>query len=276
MQNMLDGLDTNSPHGTYVAGPAASVAWAAAMAADAPQRRDLRHRASLDHRGPYDCTADGVRMRVYPAENYCDRVVIGRNRLPESDERSLIAPLVRRGMVFVDIGANVGVYSLFVSALSKGACRILAFEPNPRTYAKLAFNQKANGFTNLHLVDAAVGAGSGEAALFLESKGNAGRASMVRAGDARTASVPIRVVTLNAALNAHEVAGIDLLKIDVEGFEAAALMPFFRTAPRTLWPRHILLETVHAGAWAENLLEFLESAGYGLAAETSENALLAI
>ncbi len=271
-------LDTASPFGSRAPDDTALAAWRRATSRDltAAQRKAARAEIAHAFAGPYDVEADGIRLRAYPLENHCDRMVLGRAKLPESDERELIAPLLRPGMTFVDIGANVGVYTLFVSARTGrtgGMASVLAFEPNPRTFAKLEFNCRANGFGSVRLINAAVGASEGNADLFLESTGNAGSATMVAGGTA-VPSVAIRTTTLLAALERAGMEHIDLLKIDVEGYEDAALLPFFRTAPRGVWPGHLLLETVHEARWRENLSAFLREAGYAPEGATDENVLL--
>ena len=64
------------------------------------------------------------------------------------------------------------------------------------------------------------------------------------------------------------------LKIDVEGFEADALMPYFEATGPEAWPRAIVIETLHRGLWPRDCLSELFQRGYVLAGETDENALL--
>ena len=68
---------------------------------------------------------DGLKFRLYPGENYDDRKILARQRLPEREEHTLVGNLLKPGAVFVDIGANVGTYALF--AARRGA-RVLAIE----------------------------------------------------------------------------------------------------------------------------------------------------
>ena len=269
-------IDGQTPFGGRRPGPIARAAWSLATARGASSglRRFLRKRLALRFRGPYDVAADGLGMRVYPAENHCDRTVLGRGELPEKPERALIEPLLANGMTFVDIGANVGVYSLFVSQRTGGTATVLAFEPHPRTFAKLDFNCAQNGFDRIVRVNAGVAGTEAETVLFSDGGGNIGNASLLKSVGIGREEIAIRLRPLAAVLAEQAIDRIDLLKIDVEGFEDQALMPFFETAPADLWPSYVLLETVHRGFWRYDLESELVRRGYTVIGSTEENLLL--
>ena len=73
-----------------------------------------------------------------------------------------------RRFTFVDIGANVGAYSLFVAARAGGTARILAVEPQPDIFDRLAYNISLNPFGTIKAVDCAVADKTGELTLFLD------------------------------------------------------------------------------------------------------------
>lgn len=275
MSKGTGALPDTSPFGTLPAGRAERLAWRLATARSfAPATRwRLRKLVATRYPGPYDVSVEGMRIRAYPAENYCDRVAVGRSRLPEEPERAMIAPMLFPGMVFIDIGANVGVYSLFVSYKTGGRAKVIAFEPHPRSFGKLEFNRAANGFGNIACVNAAVGPSDGDATLFADGGNNAGGASLLKEAGVGRSMTAVRVVPLAAALETRDVGRVDLLKIDVEGFEDEALLPFFRSAHPRLWPQHILLETARSSFWKEDLGGFLAGAGYHVSGSTMENQL---
>ncbi len=266
--------DTKSAFGTKRPSAAARVAWLAATNRYLPQRlrRRLRKATATRFAGPFDIEAEGVRLRAYPAENHCDRTALGRGHLPEVPERALIGPLIKPGMVFVDIGANVGVYSLFISSRTDGTARVIAFEPHPRSFSKLWFNCTINGFRSINCINAAVGAHKGEASLFSDGGGNVGGASLRGEAIVPNRSDRVAVVGLAETLSALDIPVIDLLKIDVEGYEDEALLPLF-DADAAFWPRHILLETVHAGLWQRDVDKALRDHGYRVIGQTAENSL---
>lgn len=202
-------------------------------------------------------------------------MALGRGELPESPERRLIEPLVKPGMTFIDIGANVGVYSLFVSVKTGGTARILSLEPHPRTYRKLVVNRRLNGFDNIRPVNMAAGEDTATVKLFSDGGGNIGGASLLREASGDANAVEITARPLPEILRDNTVGEIDLLKADVEGFEDRAVLPLFEdAASRRLWPSAMLIETVHRKLWRRDLVEILQGHGYRVAGETTENLLL--
>jgi FkbM family methyltransferase len=187
----------------------------------------------------------------------------------------LIGGLIFPGMTFVDIGANIGVYSLHIAHLTDGNANIVAFEPHPRTFAKLRYNCEANRFDNIACINSGVGPSEGETILFSDGGGNIGGASMLREASGDAVSDTVRTTRLDAQLRSRGVSSVDLLKIDIEGYEDRALMPFFSMAGNSgLFPNAILLETVHRRLWQNDLLNHLAGLGYRVIAQTEENVLL--
>jgi len=266
-----------TPFGSFPAHVIARIAWRLATTKHlSPQlRRRFRKRLAHGFPGPFDVTVEGIRLRAWPAENRCDRVVLGRGELPESPERRLIEPLVKPGMTFIDVGANVGVYSLFVSVKTGGTARILSLEPHPRTYRKLVVNRRLNGFDNIRPVNMAAGEDTATMELFSDGGGNIGGASLLREASGDANAVEITARPMPEILRDNTVGEIDLLKADVEGFEDRAVLPLFEdAASRRLWPSAMLIETVHRKLWRRDLVEILQGHGYRVAGETTENLLL--
>ncbi len=113
-----------------------------------------------------------------------------------------------RGDLFLDVGANVGTYSVLCAALG---AEVIAFEPAPDTAHLLRENVALNGFS-IEVIQAAAGSERGETAF------TRGRDAVNRRDPLGEATVP--VVTLDSVVGARRVAGI---KVDVEGFELDVL-----------------------------------------------------
>jgi hypothetical protein len=72
------------------------------------------------------------------------------------------------------------------------------------------------------------------------------------------------------------IASISAIKIDVEGYEDRALLPFFRSAPKSLWPRVILMEISSSHAWCEDCLRQLQEMGFHIKWQSKRDALLTL
>jgi hypothetical protein len=75
-------------------------------------------------------------MRLYPDGNVCEKRVLFTPQYFDPLEREMLAGRLREGFRFIDIGANIGAYSLFVAAKAGPSARILAVEPQPEVFAR--------------------------------------------------------------------------------------------------------------------------------------------
>ena len=138
----------------------------------------------------------------------------------EDDLLNFVDSTVKPGDVFVDVGANIGIYSVHASIAAGLAGRVISFEAHPLTAQVFRENIELNRATNITVVNAAVGAEAGSLDL-LYGRGDSGSTHVAVKADRSTVSVP--VVTLDAKLAEMGVTRIDYLKIDVEGFELYVL-----------------------------------------------------
>lgn len=128
--------------------------------------------------------------------------------------RSALGP----GESFVDVGANVGTYSLLGASLVGERGRVLAFEPVPSTRAQLERNLALNRLPQVEIVPRGLGAEPGRAILHVVP-GASGLSS--RYHDVGGSDVEIEVTTLDRALEGTALPA--LVKIDVEGMELEVL-----------------------------------------------------
>jgi FkbM family methyltransferase len=272
----LGPLDIEAPFGRRAPDEAARAAWRLATAPDMPPavRKANRKRIAGDQRGPFDVTVEELRFRAYPAENRCDRVMVGRGMLPEPREHELLARFVGEGAVFIDIGANVGAYALWAARRVGPAGLVIALEPHPRTFAKLLFNRAANGAENLRCLNVAAGPDTRTATLGFDDGGNVGGASLLAGAAGTGAGTMVAVRPLADVLSGHKIGRTDVIKVDVEGYEDRALLPYFDHAPKARWPKTIMIETVLSDRWERDCLAELAALGYERAAETMENVIL--
>jgi FkbM family methyltransferase len=170
-----------------------------------------------------------------------------------------IKPLLRPGSTFVDVGANVGYFTLLASTLG---ARVVAYEPTPSVFARLRENVDLNGFQQAQLVNAAVMDKPGTLSLHLS--GDDPEANSLFGDGPQSVRVP--AVSLDEDLAARGIEHVDLLKIDAEGAEAFVLDGATRllSSPN---PPAILVEVNaftlrSAGLQPSDILSRLESHGY--------------
>ena len=130
-------------------------------------------------------------------------------------ETRLIADLLEPGDTFVDVGANIGYFTLLASRRVGPEGRVIAVEANPRTFTLLEANVRLNACTNVALHHVAAGEAAGFATLFEREAGNAGGDQVDFTGDGT-----IEVKRLDALVGEQPVR---LIKLDIEGAEAKAL-----------------------------------------------------
>jgi FkbM family methyltransferase len=138
---------------------------------------------------------------------------------------------LRPSDTFIDVGANVGYFTLLASQLVGPAGRVVALEPAPETFAALAANVTRNRASNVRLLQVAASDCAGE--LVLEH-GPASNSGMTATQLAREHDVRPRVAaqTLASCLDADELSRARVIKIDVEGAEWEALMGLWPALPQ--------------------------------------------
>ncbi|HEY2011895.1 MAG TPA: FkbM family methyltransferase [Bryobacteraceae bacterium] len=129
--------------------------------------------------------------------------------------------LVKPGMVVVDVGANIGIYTLYAARLLQGHGRIHSFEPTPRTHAILHDNVQVNGFLELGIVEfhlEAVSDRSGTARLTVFPADSGHNTLFDEASPANGGEqIQVSTVSLDEILKLEP--RVDVVKIDAEGAE---------------------------------------------------------
>lgn len=171
-----------------------------------------------------------------------------------------------RDASFVDLGCNIGLYSLPLAA-ARPAGRVLSVDANPRMIAQIGWNAAAGGQTNLTFVHAAVSDREGSADLVIRKDDVA----IVAVEESDSGTMPVR--TLASIVAGAGLTRIDGLKIDIEGHEDRALVPFLDSCAPDLLPRRIVIE--HPGAEEDypGCAAAFARNGYRLAGRTRNNSL---
>ena len=145
----------------------------------------------------------------------------------EPEVRALIRRQVREGRACIDVGANAGVHALTMAAVVGRRGRVLACEPNPRVAARLRDNAALSGVPQLEVHEIAIGDRCGTTDLYVpldhRHGGGGSLHEETHAALAGNEKVDVPLRTIDALVEETGVHGVDLVKIDIEGFEAPAL-----------------------------------------------------
>jgi FkbM family methyltransferase len=192
-----------------------------------------------------------------------DQIVSRRIRAEgiwEPYESALILSLLQPGQVFVDVGANLGYFSVLAAAALGARGKVFAFEPDPDNFSLLQANLALNGLTErAEVACAGLSEQDSEGRLYL-SEDNFGD-HQIYAGDAERSSLPISLLCGEQWLSTR-TDRIDLVKVDTQGSETAVMRGLLPLLKRLPGPRNILIELtpyslVQAGSSGRQLIELL-------------------
>lgn len=218
---------------------------------------------------PIDIQVEGINLRCQFTDNYSEKKFVFTPWRYDLQERELLANLLAQGGNFVDIGANVGLYTLTAAkAMTSAQGRILALEPNPPTLERLndnlLFNDQitANRVTVLGI---GVADKEGSFDLYLD-RSNLGASSISERNRSKSVlkdkeSVTIKCQPLLDVLDQESIGNIRALKIDIEGAEDTALIPFLNDCPESLLPYAIFIENSQH-LWRSDLFGEIIGKGY--------------
>ncbi len=126
---------------------------------------------------------------------------------------------LKEGQVFVDVGAYVGFFSIFASKIVGKNGKVLAFEPNPQAHKILLENIKLNRCDNISVFNIALGSVEGFSFLHIPKGRSKSEATVLNVEK----GVKVAVKPLDSILKGIDIKGVDMVKIDVEGWENEVL-----------------------------------------------------
>ena len=224
---------------------------------------------------PFDVTVDktfGVNARLYPSTNRCEKRALCGVDIWDYGEREALRTHIeesgtKQPYVFLDVGANVGLYSLFAHGYAMHAeqdIRLIAIEPSAEMGERLCVNARASK-ANIELKRYAIAAEAGEVFLS-DGGGNRGEGKLVENGE------PVTALTLLQLCENQDITRIDGLKMDIEGQDLAALTQFFSQAPESLHPNMMILEIGETSDAA--LIELAAANNYLIVTRTRMNIVV--
>ena len=176
--------------------------------------------------------------------------------IPELPMIKFLEVIAGHGRCFVDIGAHIGFYSM---GLAPGFDRVISFEPSRFQYSVLRRNRALNDYDHVTCEHVALGDTAGEAMLSVLSY--EGGLNTLAPDVVGTSTVMDRYMVPVETLDARGLTDVDLMKIDVEGFE----IPVLRGAARTIAASRpvILIEVWEQPERRQKVQDVLTEFGYG-------------
>jgi FkbM family methyltransferase len=170
------------------------------------------------------------------------------------------------GWIVFDVGANSGVYT--VQQTRRGT-QVYAFEPNPDCYRRLQKSVRLNDLDNrVSAANYALGATAGVAELIVpELAMGLGSPRPRRTPDPEAIHVKVEVQTIDQVVRTLGISRIDLLKLDVEGFEIDVLQGAIETLPRV---QRMVLE-YHSPKLGRRTAELLTRRGLAIVLDQKQN-----
>ena len=206
-----------------------------------------------------------LRIRLYGDSELC-RLIYCRNF--EATEREFVNHFLRPGDVFVDVGANIGLFTLIAASRVGPTGKVIAFEPTSKIYERLVGNVRLNRLRNVDCVRSALSDHTGELDL-LQSVDGFDAWNSFAAPTKGQSALPERVgvIEWDRYAEVHRLSGkVTMMKIDVEGWESRVLTGGREMLSRSDSPVLQVEFTDDAaqaaGSSCRALYEFLESLGY--------------
>jgi FkbM family methyltransferase len=205
----------------------------------------------------------GDRMHLDPADLLVTRRLLTDGGIWEPDVTEALRLVLKKGMTFVDIGANVGYFTVLAARSVGSEGKVYAFEPEARNYALLCKNVEENGYTNVQTIRKAVSDRTGIARLYLSSQHWAGHT--LSAHSLNADFVEVETTCLDEFFKGH-TEKIDVIKVDVEGAEDLVFDGM--TALLTRCPHLVLITEFcpqllrRMGSNPQKYLEKLQSHGF--------------
>lgn len=137
----------------------------------------------------------------------------------EEYELEIFGKLIKSGTTILDVGGNIGIYSLIASKKTGSNGHVYAFEPVPENIDLLSKNLKQNNITNVTLIKKAVGDFDGLVQMEIEEDSLA--THHVSKNPKNSASV--KVTTIDSFVKLKKIKKIELVKMDIEGYEGYAI-----------------------------------------------------
>lgn len=167
-------------------------------------------------------TTLGFSMLVDPCFDPVLETALYYHGIYEEGTLDVMRRVLRPGDTFIDVGANLGLMTLWAARLVGTSGHVHAFEPQPDTYAVLERNLALNGVRNVTLHRLALGSKPERRSLYERSHISRGAASMVKP-EQDFGQTSVELDTLDHIIEASQIKTVRMVKMDIEGWELEVL-----------------------------------------------------
>ena len=185
-------------------------------------------------KGPLDIYFRNCAFRIYGENNLIEYGILLNPKYNQTDIDFLLEDS-KSNSNFVDLGCNIGLYSLPLASSAPNGT-VISIDANPLMQSRLSFNANSSGIKNIQIICSAVSDKTGEGSL------------LIRKNDTAIVSVnedikgSIKIDKLENIIREQGLKSIYGLKIDIEGHEDKALVPFLLNVNADLLPKRIVIE----------------------------------
>jgi FkbM family methyltransferase len=215
---------------------------------------------------PLDIEFRGCRYRIEGKNNLIEYGMLLR-RDYNGEEIDFLLGVLGPGGVALDIGSNIGLYSLPMARAAGPEGKVVAIDANAAMVERLRFNAMASELGQIEAVHAAVGGSEGWVDLHIR-KDDVAIVRVEQKDGGRIPMYPLATILRNLG-----VEKVDALKIDIEGYEDAALVPFLDDSDDALRPARIVIEHPRSGDDYDGCAAAFERHGYVRVSQTRSNSL---
>jgi FkbM family methyltransferase len=209
-----------------------------------------------------------IKMHLDP-EDFVSRAILETGEWEPTSWQAMRAHL-GSGATFVDVGAQIGYYSLKAAPVVGSGGHVIAIEPNPETLTKLEANIRASGATAISVQPVACSDTEAMLELFAAPAANTGESSLSKANASQVGpavhAYKVRARPLDDIIRESGVTRVDVVKIDVEGAEYLVL----KGSRETLAKFHPMV-LVEMGSSAAQVREYLQTQGYTARRSVGDN-----
>jgi len=220
------------------------------------------------------CTVNKVPFKFYNDELTGIKFYFGRN---ENYEINFLKKNSEHNSVFIDIGSNMGLYTQNIANLINDdrKIKIIAIDANPIVCDRLNANLSLlenNKKKYVKIINCALGNHNS----IIKLDYSKGLANGTISNKESKKFFKIQCKKLISILNEENIKFITNLKIDIEGYEDRALIPFFKNRNKNLFPKNIILEHSSKNQWKINLISYLNKIGYKEIFKNNANLILSL